>query len=168
MKKNYNLIFSSFSICYFLIFIFIYILLNEDPILESLVSFLTVFIYLVGGYVGSFSMFFLFFKFQLKCWKILLSSVVPQLTLATLFTFFIFFNSSSLNAWKDTYFIGWFFLIIHLLILGIYCIFLITTWRYTKNWIPTFLIGIIGGGGVIWQMIGSQILLALGGMGIIR
>ena len=164
-KKNYNLIFSFFLVCYLVIFICIYIFFNDESIIESFVNFLTVFIYLSGGYVGCFSIVFLFSKFQLKCWKIMLSSVVPQLALATLFTFFISLNSH--NAWKDSYIIGWLFLIIHLLILGIYCIFSVIIWRNTKNWIPTLLIGIIGGGGVIWQMIGSQVLLIFGGMGIL-
>ena len=164
-EKNYNLIFPFSLVCYFLVFICVYNFLNDESIIESFVDFLTVFIYLVGGYIGCFSIVFLFFKFQLKCWKIMLSSVVPQLALATLFTFFISLNSHT--TWKNTYAIGWFFLIFHLLILGIYCIFSIITWRNTKSWIPALLIGIIGVGGVIWQMIGSQVFLILGGMGIL-
>ena len=46
----------------------------------------------------------------------MLSSVVPQLTLATLFTFFISHNSHT--AWENASFIGLFFLIFHLLILA--------------------------------------------------
>ncbi len=164
-SKNYNLIFLFFLVCYFLIFSCMYIFFNDGSIIENFIDFLTVFIFLAGGYAGCFSIVFLFFQFQLKCWKIMLSSVVPQLTLATLFTFFISHNSHT--AWENASFIGLFFLIFHLLILGIYCIFSIITWRDTKNWIPTLLIGIIGGSGVIWQMVGSQVLLSFGGMGIL-
>ena len=164
-KKNDNLIFPFFLVSYFLIFSCMYIFLNDGSILENFIDFLTVFIYMAGGYAGCFSIVFLFFKFQLKCWKIMLSSVVSQLTSATLFTFFISLNQHT--AWEHASFIGWFFLILHLLILGIYCIFSIIAWRDTKSCIPALLIGIIGGGGVIWQMIGSQVLLIFGGMGIL-
>ena len=115
-SKNYNLIFLFFLVCYFLIFSCMYIFFNDGSIIENFIDFLTVFIFLAGGYAGCFSIVFLFFQFQLKCWKIMLSSVVPQLTLATLFTFFISHNSHT--AWENASFIGLFFLIFHLLILA--------------------------------------------------